>query len=584
MFSFFGRRAADPTSGHIATSNSSEEYSPVVNGPPPSLWPEATRPIPTAARQITSANQETLDVSRRAGRVLEGANAQREESADAECTVPSNLPSNHATTTQINPSSTLQSSSLATSYSYSRPIDISTPKVFEPHYPMWLSYPPIHPTRFETSPPSSPSTDTLPVIMHTFMEESKDFKNFADKKNAERIQLRHGSDYEKLVEKLRQQQYIYKEGPTPQIRAAARERVLEIEAEMTEKRKELSGAELQHIREIEKAWISLVSMDVYEQTIARQRHLSAIPKAETKKPLSKVERLLGSDGSSSEHYEWTRSSPTAPRPLPNNEPSHAEVRLPFMDSNLKDTEQRQTNMPESSLPLVGTHSCPDAPYEILLPDWFHVIEAQGEIELKGDTIEDRYKQLLNHIYQLEIAKSQREYKEKHPDEDVTVRDHTWYKNWHEPNPGWRYQHHREHGGWWKCRKGPTATYAENMCKVCSTAPIPQPPSPAQQLDFLMGYINEAMAVITEKDKKDALLSRQRAGGNTVGRRPPQNDDYHGAAGRETPQFRERQPLINYNSLQHQYSSRDTQTGTSASIQKLVADEEMRRNGNDKKTT
>ncbi len=45
----------------------------------------------------------------------------------------------------------------------------------------------------------------------------------------------------------------------------------------------------------------------------------------------------------------------------------------------------------------------------------------------------------------------------------------WDKEYHEEHKKWRAIGHRT-GGWWKCRSGPEATYAENNCTKCHVQP------------------------------------------------------------------------------------------------------------------
>ncbi|KAI1823129.1 hypothetical protein F4861DRAFT_550112 [Xylaria intraflava] len=559
MLSFFGMQAASSTSDETKHSNNREESTPTINGPPSSLWPEPTRPTPTTTRGNKLNTTHTLDISNKACHALEDTDGKRGEIADTEYAVSSNNP----TMTRTQFSSALRSSDFASDFPASRPIDITVPKVLEPHYPTWNSYPPIHPTQFDKSTPTSLPMDPPFNPIDTFLQQSNAFKNWVEKKNAERIQLRHGPNYEKLVDELHRFQRIYQQGLTPQARTVARENILRIKAEMLAERKKFSGAELQHIRDIENAWISLVSMDNYEQAISRQRHLSTIPQVEAKNSLSKVERLLGSDGSSPENYDWTQAPITASQPTLNKIP-YNELGLGIIDSSVNDPKERPETASEKPPAAVKGSQWPETSHRILIPDWFYVFEARESIELSGATTEARFKYLLNYIHQLELSKRQREYKDKHPDEEGVLKDRQRDKNWHQPNPGWRHEHQRRQGGWWKCRKGPTATDAENKCWLCSADKIPEPIHPVQALEGMMKRIGAAMSIVAENDKNGVL-------GHISDESNKARQSHSPTAGPTTASFTGRQSLISYNPLRGWNDPPAPMASTLAHAQQVATD-------------
>lgn len=376
--------------------------------------------------------------------------------------------------------------------------------VFEPRYPKWFSYPPINPTEFEKyTPTSTPKGDAIDTT-DAFLRRSGAFQDWANKKNAERIQLRYTPDYERLLYVLQQYQYIADQGLDPATRTRARQHMLATRKEMAQERRRFAPAELQHIRDIEKAWVSLVSLESHEREASRQYHASTEVQVDPMRTLSRIERLLGSDGSSSGISSFTQPLCSALQPA-----------LSKTSSGGAEVESTHVNGcdPKERLASAGyVSSWPDKPYEILIPDWFFVAQAQGKLKLKGLTVEERFTNLLNSICRLQFFKGEDEYKEKHPNEEGIVQDRTWDKEWHEPSPRWRYEHHRKRGGWWKCRKGPTATAAEIECRACSDdkkpkrpPPSPDPPTPpAEALDKTMGHIEEAMAVVAAYDKDEVL--------------------------------------------------------------------------------
>ncbi|RYC54128.1 hypothetical protein CHU98_g12081 [Xylaria longipes] len=456
-------------------------------GPSPSLWPEPARPIPATARRVQFDTKSQIPTA--ASTALDGASDKRPGSGHTEDAISSGC----STTPRMESGSTLPSSSPATTCPSLRPINVTASNIFEPKYPRWYSYPPIHPTEFETRTPPSFIKDDLFDPTDIFLQQSSAFQDWVNKKNAERIQLRHGPAYEKLVNELHKYQCIANQGPTPPIRADARQTILGIEAALVEERKTFSAAELQHIRDIEKAWVSFVSVENHKQAISKQCHTSTTLRVNPERSLSKVERLLGSDGSS-------LGTPSQNQP-------YGGAGVDSMDLGGRDIKATASNMPEKLPASAGVSTWPDKPYEILIPDWFPVAEAQGIIDMDGATIEERFKSLLNYIYQLELEKSQQGYQEKHPDEEGILRHHNWDKRWHPPNPGWRHEHQKKKGGLWKCRKGPTGTAAENKCKLCPDIEISKPSPPAPILDRLIKDIGKAMAIVAQNDKNQILERR-----------------------------------------------------------------------------
>lgn len=400
VLSFFGIRAASYKNDSMKHSTDHENQTPT--GPPPSLWPEPSRPIPIPKRRVQfNTSSETTN---RADRALEGALLKRQGRVYSECAVSSGT----STTTPMDSGSTLPSSYSTSHIPSLTPGETAISNVFEPRYPKWFSYPPIHPTEFESKiPTSTPKGDAIDTT-DAFLRRSTAFQSWVDKKNAERIQLRYTPDYEGLVYKLHKYQYIADQGSDPAIRTQARQRLLEINKDIAEERKILAPAELQHIRDIEKAWVSLVSIENHEREASRRRGASMAVQVDPTRSLSKVERLLGLDGSGLGISSFTQPPASTLQPtISKTSGGGAEV------------ESTGVNSCDPKRQLVSTgnaSSWPAKSYEILIPDWFPVVLAQGNIELKGHTVEQRFIALLNGISQLEYDESRKKYKEKHPDE------------------------------------------------------------------------------------------------------------------------------------------------------------------------
>ncbi|KAI0548804.1 hypothetical protein F4679DRAFT_573955 [Xylaria curta] len=453
-------------------------------GPSPSLWPEPARPIPAAARRVKFTSKARMHGTE--STTVDGASDKQQGSVHTEDAAPSS----DSMAPRVESGTVILSSSSATTTCPSpRPIKVAVPNIFEPTYPRWYSYPPILPTKFETKTPINYIKHDFFDPTDIFLQQSGAFQGWINKKNAERIQLRHCPAYEKLVHELHEHQYIADHGPTPAVRADARQTILGIEAAQIEERKKFSAAELQHIRDIEKAWVSFVSIDCHERAISKQSQMSTPLQVKPERSLSKVERLLGSDGSS--------------LGTPSQNQLYGGVGMDSMDLGGRNAKTTLPNY-EKVPPPADVSTWLDKPYETLIPDWFLVAEAQGIIDMKGVTIEERFKNLLNYIFQLELEKSQQEYQKKHPNEEGIVKNHNWNKRWHQPNPGWRHEHQKKKGGWWKCRKGPAGTDAENKCKLCPDIEISNPTPPAQVLDRLMDDIREAMAIVGRNDKNEVL--------------------------------------------------------------------------------
>ncbi|KAI1306845.1 hypothetical protein F5Y03DRAFT_405799 [Xylaria venustula] len=481
-----GVRAAGSTSVRTTKPSSAGETS-TPPGPSPSLWPEPTDPIPISTSTATNAHQVHLNPASAMSDLGTACASSGHSNNTTEAASGSTAPTLNSTGESPARSSAGLAPSPTTSSPPPRPIDINSPDIFESHYPRWHCYPHVLPTRFDNKSCPSPLKGSSLDPTDRFLQQSSAFQAWVDKKNAERIQLRRKPAYTSLIQQLHCHQYVVEHNSNPSTRTKSIIQIAEIKKAMAEERKKFAPAELQFIREIEKGWAAFVSIDDNEQSMARERHSSAIPEAEPQISLSKVERLLGSDGSCHSISSWTQRCQSIPCKV-----SCVETGVEFMD-----------------LRGEATTPWPDKPYKILIPDWFHAAALQGKLKIDGRTTEECYINLLNYISQLELDKSKAKYEEEHP-EEVIFSIANWDKNWHLPDPGWRYEKHRRMGGWWKCPRGPGALPAENKCTLCSKDKVPksklrpEPIPAAQLLDQVMKYIQEAMAVVAESDKKIVL--------------------------------------------------------------------------------
>lgn len=382
-------------------------------GPPPSLWPEPpaqpTQPIPTAKRRVRF--NFALETVGTASATLDASLYHQQESGSSGCVTSSG----DSATTQAGSSSTFPSSAgSSSSIPRARPVGPKVTDTFQKHYPRWFSYPPHphDPRQFDTKKAgifvdcdSFDPTDE-------FLERSSIFQEYVDQKNSARIRLRHNPQYESLVDALHKCQYLVNHGPTPAIRTCARMNIPQIKAEMAEERKKLSSSEMQHVKDIEEAWMNFVSIDEYEQAVARQRHAASLPRIEPKSSLSRVESLLGSDGSSLGVANWTQACSAADSQTALNKMLNAENGVESTGFQGLDANRQPLDSVGNPSINPSANQWPDKPYQILVPDWFPIAEGLGRLRTNGPTTADRFTNLLNYIHQLEFLRGQRDYKEK----------------------------------------------------------------------------------------------------------------------------------------------------------------------------
>ena len=194
-------------------------------------------------------------------------------------------------------------------------------------------------------------------------------------------------------------------------------KLIQIEKAMKKEHDKLAPAERQCISDIEKGCVALGSIGNHEQTISGQRHLSSTPPGVPKSTLSKVERLLGSDGSCPSVSSWTHRCQSIP-----NKPSYEGQKFIELDGGTSKSIPPQLPQPVERPPVAGRAitqaitAWSDKPFPVLIPEWFPVAIAQRNIEMDGNTVKECYINLLNYISRLEVAKSQEEYKKNHPNE------------------------------------------------------------------------------------------------------------------------------------------------------------------------
>ncbi|KAK5628365.1 hypothetical protein RRF57_004080 [Xylaria bambusicola] len=561
-----------------------------ATGPSPSLWPESA--LRTSASASSTTRRVRFSVAS-AIPIAANPTFRTQETTHTPCTTYNS----HSNSTQVGSGSTLPTSnSSTTSTPPPRPIDITASEIFEPYYPKWHAYPSILPTKFDTRPPPPPLKGPSFDPTDQFLEQSRAFQGWVDQKNAERIQLRYTPLYESLLKEQRIQQHIADRGSAPRIRTDARMKLVQIRKVITKEREKIAPAERAYIKEIEKGLAAFDSIDNHKQTTSSQPPLSTVSPVEPKSSLSKIERLLGSDGSCPSISSWNQRCQSTPGKL-----SYESVKSVEPDSGKSKIPPPPLLTPpqlDQKLPVKGetTTPWPDKPFKVLIPDWFPIAMTQGRIELAGRTIKECYVNLLNHISRLEMAKSQIEYKKNHPNEGgIIVKKNIWDKNWHEPNNGWRHEKQRRLGGFWKCNKGPGALPAEKNCTLCldTKAAPPVIPSPAVQLDGIMRHISDAMAVVAESDREKVLelnSSKKLSGLEIPG--PLIDETVKIWAHQDNPLIMTepdtvpigtRQPWINYNPLRGIDDSEEAVETARMYLQRAAAEKQEQKQPDDKDT-
>ncbi|KAI0840827.1 hypothetical protein F5Y06DRAFT_308559 [Hypoxylon sp. FL0890] len=272
-------------------------------------------------------------------------------------------------------------------------------------------------------------------------------------------------------------------------------------------------------REIKQLPILSKEDDAFVNFESTQNHASALHRAQqtfetyrrkASRGLSRVESLLGSDGSDPAKYGLSKDvhiyylgSPLQLYNIPFDQAVAAGLEDVGVIPNPLLQSLSITPQPgslQALLHIPGTY--PPAVWSPLknsnIPDWF----ASYKLRLPGEDLETGWKNLLNSIGELETAIRQMDAQE-------TPKKPKWDKEWHEPNSKWPYPHRRKHGGWWKCRAGPDAPRAEALCTLCheeKSAPedTVQTSEPRAQLKAIMDAVEEAMGEVAKRDKGAAM--------------------------------------------------------------------------------
>ncbi|KAI1658428.1 hypothetical protein F4813DRAFT_48813 [Daldinia decipiens] len=442
-----------------------------LRAPPPSrhpttLWAEPMRLPRTTSRQVKEG-LDTINVK-----------DDKPNSAKTETTIDSN-----------------NSPSGGSPTCHNAPPLLHHPNYFGLRAAEWRSFPPEVVPRFDLTNSTTLSEEKSPDVerlTNKYLTQSITFRRWVKQKNKELDSLSSMEQHDENIED-------------------------EILADRT-----LTNAEKRQavVHEIQETYAALVDTETIEAQVSARRQAAETLQRQRRLPLTAAKRLLGSDGSSFNNYGVPKEKHLYIVGPPQN-----LVRLPFdqaVDAGLEVIHPpRQYASPDlpgtlQTLSPPPQESTPGAPFSfgpstsprrnLHIPEWFE----HFKMPLKGRNREARWNDLMNRISTLET-------KIRHNGDDEASGKSRWDKKWHEPNKKWPFAHRREHGGWWKCRSGRDAPEAERKCWLChgqteTPEQATEKRSAKEKLDELQSAIDEAMAVVGERDRAVALeMLRQ---GNT----------------------------------------------------------------------
>ncbi|KAI1377565.1 hypothetical protein F4677DRAFT_40745 [Hypoxylon crocopeplum] len=304
------------------------------------------------------------------------------------------------------------------------------------------------------------------------------------------------------------------EAPDPYTRTCARMKATEVEAEVYADRKEYAKTDRALLSDIQETYHAFVDIRGYESHASARNHaLETTRKLQPTQQITKVESLLGSDGSLS----TTPTFSTGNQLYFLGDPLKL-AKIPFdkaLAAGLEQLDGTSQTPPPPTLPDVLQPGPPQKRGSVLgasfplelsptpsstlqIPDWFPVLDTSDKLYLEGTGLSARWNSLLQRIDTLEKRIEDEKMREM-------AKKPTWDKEWHDPSPRWKFPHQRKNGGWWKCRSGPDAPDAERMCHRCHYKPqtkqqqIPKLES-KEELGCIMDAVTQAMGEIAQKDK------------------------------------------------------------------------------------
>ncbi|CAJ2513766.1 Uu.00g018850.m01.CDS01 [Anthostomella pinea] len=277
-----------------------------------------------------------------------------------------------------------------------------------------------------------------------YLEQSVTLQKWAQQRTEGKAKLWLDKKYLEKVDNLKVHERKAAEIRDPGVKARAQDKIRHLQQEVSVEKQKILTKESQHIKETERAWATFVSIKAHEEEAAIRhniRNILGLPS----NPLvtSRVEKLLGSDGT----VPQTPSLPTHTLSF-------------FRGSPLTHTRMSWEEAMAGSMEGIADKSDlnNDIPYDIKIPEWFAVLDAQRQVRLTGNTPRDRWVYLCNMLFNLEASIRILRYQEEHKDELA----------------------------WTKCVTNP---------------PIPGPMSSQEMMNEVQACINQAMAKVRAADKE-----------------------------------------------------------------------------------
>ncbi|KAI1386267.1 uncharacterized protein F4822DRAFT_310944 [Hypoxylon trugodes] len=383
----------------------------------------------------------------------------------------------------------------------------------------WDAYPLCASPPFESGRSTTSPRKGLTVPEKCTDNYSKQFtllKEWMKKTNEEIIALRNTKHDLNLPRQLEIYRTLFRQAPDDRTRRFADKKIIEIENQISSHYKTCIQREKTLSAEVLDAYANFVDVRSFEaHASARRRVLEMVHQPQpSPREMSKTERLLGSDGSSSSNPSlpkdnrlYFHGTPLKLTTIPFDQAVASGLEhLGSLDTLVPPSPNtsKPTSLSEPQVRTSNTLSPSTAPSntsnKLNIPDWFPLLKMQ----LEGKDVESRWKALLTLLGNLENAARRKDERE------AATKKPNWDLNWHHPDPKWRHAHQREHGGWWKCKTGPNALKAEIECLECHHRYEPAEPKvdPRETLRKLNDSISKAMAKVAEKDEA-IVLERMR---------------------------------------------------------------------------
>ncbi|KAI2619957.1 hypothetical protein GGR54DRAFT_639721 [Hypoxylon sp. NC1633] len=377
----------------------------------------------------------------------------------------------------------------------------------------WANYPPnVTSEHAPLGPPKhSPATGLLDfeALTDEHIKQSTALRGWIEEAHEDRMNLH------------RAQRHIATQAPDEQTRLYSQNMANDVQEGLNPDLVALARADRAVIDDIKDTYSNFMNIEGCENHAAARHHASEILRRQKPTgPPSKVERLLGSDGSSpltpdlpTENQLYFVGSPLKMTKIPFDKAvafGLENLGRSSPDNPSSPVSGTQLSSPASLFPIEPTLALPSRP---IIPDWFAVLDKSNMIKLHGADPTSRWNSLLGLMSSLDKQVEQDRI-------DATENKPIWDKVWHDPDDCWPYSwpfpHQRAKGGFWRCRSGPDAPEAERYCFRCHvrfrrSKQQLSAPKPEEQLQKVMDAIMKAMGEVAERDKIVAMHMMQGKG-------------------------------------------------------------------------